>query len=103
MDWKTGKFRPWQKSNMRKELATYKYLVDKSGLLDKPVKYLAMYFIDEDYLFIEEAKEKTWERTKKEIETVREKIKNEEFECKCGGRFCIMMTDFEDTTIYKDL
>jgi len=84
IDWKTGRFRKNDISNIRRELAIYKILLDNSNVLDKPVKYWGMYFIDEDVLFFEKCKSISVRKAFETIEKVRKKIENCEFNCNVG-------------------
>ena len=76
IDWKSGKPREAELTEKRKELAFYKYLIDESKILDKPIKYWGEYFVDHDKLFFEEAKQSTVDKIKKEVKDIQEEIDN---------------------------
>jgi len=84
IDWKSGKSRFSELSKYRLELSIYKMLVDSSGILDKPVRYWGIVFVDEGRLFFEKVKKRSMRNTQKVLASVREKIQKGEFECKVG-------------------
>lgn len=97
IDWKTGKFREERKSEMRKELYIYKYLLEKSGKISNKVSKFGMYFTDQDILFLEEPKDVTWKFVLKEIEKTTINIINNKFDAKPSPlcTFCMYFKDCE--------
>ena len=77
MDWKTGKMK--DHDEIREELACYKIVIDRSGLLDKPIKYWAMFFSKGEPLFFEEYKQEFVDKMYKKITEVRNRIKKGDF------------------------
>lgn len=97
MDWKTG--RPKSLQSMREESACYKFVIDDSGKLDKPIKYCAMFFVKTGQLFFEECTDEMVKKYKAKIQGTRKSIQEEKFAknpkvCHfCGysqkyGKFC---------------
>ena|SRR3990167_5779754 len=72
LDWKTGKSH--SDNDIREEMAFYKFIVDESKKLDKPIKYWAMFFVKEGKLFFEEADDNVVKRVKDRIPMTQNEI-----------------------------
>lgn len=94
IDWKTGKYRPYNLSEYRFELALYKELLDKSKKFNNKVLYWGIYFVDADKLFFEKVKPVTIKAMYKKVERVRRGMESGNYPCKSGilCRWC----DFND-------
>ena len=77
VDWKTGKSKSEQE--MREELACYKLILDEAKILDKSLKYWAMFWVKEGRLFFEECNENVVEVVKGRIIDTTIKILGEKF------------------------
>ncbi len=84
LDWKTGKAK--SRESMREELGYYKLLADE--ILDKPVKYGAMFFAKTGKLFFEEIEPITIKTCIDKMDEVRKLITEKRFEKKGGLCFC---------------
>ncbi len=85
IDWKSGKYRPYNLSEYRFELAVYKELLEKSNKLNYgKVKYWGIYFVDADRLFFEKVKPITIKAMYKKVERVRKEIESGKYPCKPG-------------------
>ena len=84
IDWKSGKYRPYNLSEYRFELAVYKELLEKSGKVDGKVLYWGIYFVDADKLFFEKVKDVTIKAMYKKIEKVRKDMDSGKYPCKPG-------------------
>ena len=74
IDWKSGKFHKYAINDYRFELSLYAYLFNNSNLTKEKVKYIGMYFVDEDKLFFEEVKQKYIDKMLKTVDEVRKEI-----------------------------
>ena len=86
IDYKTGKF-DGTINKYRRELAFYKILLDNSKILDKPVKYWGIIFVDHGVAIIEEAKAISIKACWKAIERTRVGIVMKDFK-KCPSPLC---------------
>lgn len=77
LDWKTGKYYGDNLDSYRFELAVYSELLNHSDITDEKVKYIAIYFVDQDILFFEELKQETIDKMYKTVQNVREGMENE--------------------------
>jgi len=74
--------KPMNDSKRRREIAFYKLLLEGSGVLDKPVRYGAMYFSAIDTMVFEPIKKQTISALEKKMRKTREIIAKGEYECK---------------------
>ena len=77
IDWKTGKVKP--SKEVKEELAYYKFLIDESSKLPKPVKYGAMFFAKTGKLFYEEFVDTDVKGIKEKIILTQNKIEEGKF------------------------
>ena len=84
IDWKTGKFYPWNLDDYRFELAFYKELFEKDRRIDIEVGYWGIFFTDANRLFFEKVEQKHIDRMYKVVEKVREEMESGIYPCKCG-------------------
>ncbi len=82
IDWKTGKYRPYDLSKYRFELAVYTELLKKTKNIS--AKYWGIYFVDADKLFFEEVKSTSIKAMYKTVEKVRKEINAGDYKCKPG-------------------
>lgn len=94
IDWKSGKYRPYNISEYRFELAIYKELLEKSGKVGGKIKYWGIFFVDAGKLFFERINDKFIKNMYKKVEKVRADIEKKEYPCKMGVlcRWC----EFQD-------
>ena len=85
VDWKSGKIKT--PMDCRRELSFYKLLIDGSGVLDKPIKYLSMYFTKFNHTFFEESKQEDMENIENDIISTQSMIEQKIFP-KCSGFHC---------------
>ena len=79
IDYKTGKHNPARYSGYRRQLAFYKHIIDKQKLLDRPIKYWGIIFLDHGVLFFEEAKPVSMKTTMSAIAKTRKGIEEGQF------------------------
>ena len=77
IDWKTGKYYPNKFDSYRFELAVYAELFNHSGKSDQKVKYIGIYFTDQDKLFFEELKQETIDKMYQTVNQAREDMKKD--------------------------
>ncbi len=82
IDWKTGKFRPYNLSKYRFELAVYTELLKKTKNIS--AKYWGIYFVDADKLFFEKVKSTSIKAMYKTVLKVRKEIDAGDYKCKPG-------------------
>jgi len=87
IDYKTGKFHSFAVSSLRFQLSVYATLIDKSNILEKPIKYICGYFPREmppNNIFFEQKKPQTVKAMWKKIDKTREGIENKMFDKNIG-------------------
>ena len=78
IDWKTGKHYGNGLDNYRFELTLYSELINHSGKTDEKIKYIGIYFTDQDKLFFEELKQEDIDEMYRIVNEVRNQMENEE-------------------------
>lgn len=68
IDYKSSVYNP---SEVRFELCLYKYILDHTGLLEKPIKYIGAYGYKDSSKFIEEVKQMSYNLMLKKVEAFR--------------------------------
>jgi len=82
IDWKTGNYHEWSKSDYRFELIGYKHLVEKTKVFPGTVTHGAIVFLDEKRVFVEEFDYRSINAFYRKVKRVRQKIKDKQFEQK---------------------
>ena len=80
IDYKSGKHNPARYSGYRQQLAFYKMVVDNLGVLDKPIKYWGIIFLDHGILFFEEAKPRSMKALVSAMDKTHKGIVEERYE-----------------------
>jgi CRISPR/Cas system-associated exonuclease Cas4 (RecB family) len=78
IDWKTGKHYGEGINDYKFELCVYSELLNHSGKTDQKVKYIGIYFVDQNELYFEEIKQEDIDNMYKIMNECRWKMENEE-------------------------
>ena len=79
IDWKTGKHYGNGLDNYRFELTLYSELINHSGKTDEKIKYIGIYFTDQDKLFFEKIDKKYIKKMYEIVEKARQGMKDKEY------------------------
>ena len=99
IDWKTGKYYPDKFDDYRFELAVYAELLKSTGNVED-VKYIGIYFVDQDETFFEELQPKSIEKMYATMDKVREGIKSGQYPPK-KNKWCYFCQFRKDCPLYK--
>lgn len=82
LDWKTGKYYPNKFDDYRFELSVYAELLKHSELTDEDIKYIGIFFVDQNKLFFEELKQTDIKKMYETVEKARQGMASGDYQPK---------------------